>query len=298
MRLIKEISNYIKFLNMKKSITILFLFALTFSFTAIEAQDISEAQRLERCQNNKNRLAGLEKQLQITNAELSQAWSDKEIENARDKIIRIRFIKKYYTEFEGGIKELELIQAQYNPAANYCFSLPELLKLDAINNCINELEKTIFKKIDKAMALKSKRPQLINNKRSIEKQISNHRTNLIALRCDAASVNTNLDCKTPSVIGTYKMELDKYPAGVLKIESQSGNEVIGKYGDEKQPKNIISGKFSEGRDCKVLEGTFTNKDYNSIGGFKFTFSSDGSSFSGTWWHSDKSRSGSWTGTRK
>jgi len=106
------------------------------------------------------------------------------------------------------------------------------------------------------------------------------------------------DCRTPNVMATYKMELDKYPAGVLKIESQSGGMVTGRYGEEKNPKNTINGKFSAGKDCMVLEGTFTNVDYKSTGGFKFIFSSDGRSFSGTWWHSDKSRSGSWSGRKR
>ena len=50
--------------------------------------------------------------------------------------------------------------------------------------CYSELEKIITKKIDKAVSLQSKRAELLAKKNETNKQLSIHRTNLIALGCD------------------------------------------------------------------------------------------------------------------
>lgn len=44
----------------------------------VKAQ-LSDAERQERCQNNKNRIAELETQLQVINADLSASMAKKEI---------------------------------------------------------------------------------------------------------------------------------------------------------------------------------------------------------------------------
>ncbi len=75
------------------TLSMLWLLFLLLSFSAT-AQDLTDAQRLERCQNNKNRLAELETQLRVVDAELSQTWSKKEIEDARNKMV---FVKKLRT---------------------------------------------------------------------------------------------------------------------------------------------------------------------------------------------------------
>src|ERR1700730_10330275 len=66
-------------------IALVVLFPVTAS-----CQDLTEAQTQERCQNNRNRLAELEKESKIVNAELSKTWSDEEFTKARDKMVFVR----------------------------------------------------------------------------------------------------------------------------------------------------------------------------------------------------------------
>jgi hypothetical protein len=102
-------------------------------------------------------------------------------------------------------------------------------------------------------------------------------------------------CTVPNVVGKYTLTGE--PSGLLVIHSQSGNHVSGRYGkDENSMVNNIEGDFSTGDQCNVLSGTFENTQYNTKGTFKYTFSGNGDSFSGSW-RDNKGYTGSWSGTR-
>lgn len=59
--------------------------ALLFPFYA-QSQDLTDAQRPERCQNNKNRMAELETQLKVINADLSASMTKKEMDYTPRKV--------------------------------------------------------------------------------------------------------------------------------------------------------------------------------------------------------------------
>ena len=182
------------------TLSMLWLFFLLLSFNA-SAQDLTDAQRLERCQNNKNRLTELEKQSAIVNAELRKIPEKKEIDDARDNMI---FIKKLETDRIDNVKKLsEKQKLLYRKILSlYNFDIGDCYDNSSANftSCIVGLYTTIVQKIDKGSALLLQRPALVKQKQDIDKQIASHRNNIIALGCDKTSFNGN----TPNLAGTWK----------------------------------------------------------------------------------------------
>ena len=149
----------------------------------VKAQ-LSDAERQERCQNNKNRIAELEQQLQVLNAELSQTMTKKEMEDARTNMLFVKSSKMGVSNLSSKeeLKKILTIGAQYN----YDYYTFDYSKGDGGHIArMSELEKLIAKKIDKAMSLN--RPALLTKKTETDKQLASHRNNLIALRCDQPS---------------------------------------------------------------------------------------------------------------
>lgn len=146
---------------------------------------MSDAQRQERCQNNKNRIAELETQLKIIDAELSNTMTKREMEDTRTQMTFVRQLKHlgYYSTDD--MNKLDRISVQYNLNQRDCFEQNlGKAKTGASSFCLTELEKIISAKIDKATALQNKRPDLVNKKNEINKQIATHRSNLIAFGCN------------------------------------------------------------------------------------------------------------------
>ncbi len=65
---------------------------LLFPITA-HSQDLTEEQKKERCQNNKNRIVELESQLSVINADLSASMTKEEMEDARTQMTFVRSMK-------------------------------------------------------------------------------------------------------------------------------------------------------------------------------------------------------------
>jgi hypothetical protein len=104
------------------------------------------------------------------------------------------------------------------------------------------------------------------------------------------------DCTMPSVEGSYTLTGD--PSGLLVIDSHSGNQVSGRYGEDAGSLvNTIEGTFLTGDQCNVLSGTFTNNEHNTSGQFTYHFSNDGVLFAGTWLD-NAGYSGNWDGTQR
>ena len=168
--------------------------AILFSHPAI-CQDLTDAQRQERCQNNKNRIAELETQLKVINADLSKSMTNKEMTSQREQLAFVKKTKTVFTKSpyssSWDSRKISKISAYYN------FNMDECLvrirnKTDFISavDCLKELEKIIASKIDKANSLNQ--PALLAKKNEIEKQIRNHRNNLIALGCGANKGNSKV----------------------------------------------------------------------------------------------------------
>ena len=210
---------------------------------------LSDAERMERCTNNKNRLAELETQLSVVDAELSQTMSKKEIEDARNKMV---FVKKVgYTDVYSSNRELYKIAAQYNFDWEKCmeYFIAEHRKPPI---CLKDLEKIIADKIDKAVSLQNKKPELLNKKSEIDQQIASHRNNLIALRCNETSITQADDFDYSKLSGTWGSNFGPMQLNVSKgSASGSWNQGSGSIGQ------ITGGSFDP--NTKILSLTYSQK---------------------------------------
>lgn len=157
----------------------------------VKGQDLSEAQKKERCQNNKNRITELEVQLRITDEELSQSMEAKEMETARSRMLEVKNFKnlaykdKNSANWNDRLIRVGRIAAQYDFELEDCIEEAKLYSTSPRGVCFAALEIKIAKKINKAVTLN--RPALLAKKKEIETQLSAHRNKLIELGCDQSS---------------------------------------------------------------------------------------------------------------
>lgn len=107
----------------------------------VKAQ-LSDAERQERCQNNKNRIAELETQLQVINADLSASMTKKEMEDARTQRVFLTAL------LQGGnivdeMNRLKRIAAQYNFQYQNCVDK----NITDVGVCIRALRDIMLKKL-------------------------------------------------------------------------------------------------------------------------------------------------------
>ena len=115
---------------------------LLFPVTA-HSQDLTEEQKKERCQNNKNRIVELESQLKVITDDLSALMEKKEMEDAKAHLI---FVKSMYNrELTVDWNMYDRISAQYNFKNKECYPENENEQY-SIFKCLNELEKRITTK--------------------------------------------------------------------------------------------------------------------------------------------------------
>ena len=69
-----------------------------FILGSLHSQDLSDEQRKERCQNNKNRVAELEIQLRVVNTQLANAMTQQEIDTARSQMVFVRRVKNEFNQ--------------------------------------------------------------------------------------------------------------------------------------------------------------------------------------------------------
>ena len=99
---------------------IIITLALLFSVAA-NSQYLSPEQKQQRCQNNKDRLAELEKQLGTVNAELLTIPEKKEIEDARSEMVFVNKLSR-----GGGISIIEEENRLARIGAKYNFDVMTL----------------------------------------------------------------------------------------------------------------------------------------------------------------------------
>ncbi len=172
---------------------------------AANSQELTPEQKQIRCQNNRDRIAELDKQLKRTNDSLAQIPEKKEIENARSYLSYIRKFKNPNNlsidprnKSDENFIKIKRIAVQYNFDFEKCIykDFHEGEEPYYVSKfCYSELEKIVVKKIDKGVSLQSRRSELINKKNVIDKQLASHRNNLIALDCDNQAKKPGGACK-------------------------------------------------------------------------------------------------------
>ena len=230
------------------TLSILWLFFLLLSFSAA-------AQEQDRCQNNKNRLAELEKQLANVNAELSKIPEFKEIENARNHMVFVNKLAKKDSFEYAEYAELKRIASLYNFDFQECYQdceesspLPAIEIMAACAKvCRVNLSILITKKIDKAEASLPQKIELLKEKSDLEKQIAVHRNNIIALGCD--KIDNTLTGTWKAMNWVYEM-------------TQSGNTFSWKITNDVAYNESAKGTILDGNKIKA---TWTNKNGTDSG---------------------------------
>jgi len=163
-------------------------------------KDPTEDQGLDRCQNNKERIAELEKQARVVNADLSFAWTKKEIQEAKNKMAFVKTWSEQRQLLATERSQLDEICKEYE------FNYDDCTWKMSQQNCLGSLERTIGEKIDRAKSLD--RAALLAKQKDLEAQISKHRNNLIALGCDGktAGGGGSLKLVGPEILGKNRKE--------------------------------------------------------------------------------------------
>ena len=171
--------------------TALIFLLLVSSAKPLKAQ-ISDADRLERCQNNKNRITELESRLRAIDTEIAESMGERQLEDARSHLVFIKSIRLKKAKMNR--TKFDRITSIYNFKFQECFyASKEASEDEPFNFCAAKLENVIAAKIDKTLSLDKSALQA--EKKEIDRQIAMHRTNLIAL-----------DCDKPSASGSCKLE--------------------------------------------------------------------------------------------
>jgi hypothetical protein len=155
---------------------------LTCFAQTIKAQ-LSEVERQERCQNNRNRVAELETQLRVIDADLSASMTKKEMADAREEMVFVKSMRNKMQRTEAEKDKYEIISFHYNFKHDECYAaMHKISKVQPYKRCIDELGRIIAVKIDKAASLD--RTAIVAKKQQTTQQLAAHRNNLVALDCD------------------------------------------------------------------------------------------------------------------
>ncbi len=141
---------------------------------------LSDAEKQERCKNNKIRIADLEAQIQGIDADLSFSMGEKQLEDTRTQLVYIKSIR--YGKAKMDAVKFNRISANHNFNLQDCIDAARGSNRDPYGTCLANLEKKIAAKIDKSLSYN--RPRLLAQKEEVNKQLEAYRNNLKSLGCD------------------------------------------------------------------------------------------------------------------
>ena len=148
---------------------------------------LGDAEKSERCENNKKRLAELQAQLEQLNIQLLNMPERKQIEDERTDMTEANRLRNLYKkerhpadaeEAEAVKVDIERLRAKYN------YSCARAL----YSNCADGLYNFLAKKIDREEKIIPGRSALLQTRTDLEKQIAFHKNNITALGCDAYNI--------------------------------------------------------------------------------------------------------------
>jgi hypothetical protein len=147
--------------------------ALLFTIAATGAQEMSEADRLERCKNNKARLSELRTQIAGF-----KVWTALESRQVGDDLFVLG----------GFIDEASVTAADYAKA----LGIAGRLKID-VSNCLKGQEMKCVDDIVRKMAqLQDANTRTMIARRGLLAQARNHEVNIVALACDVETVASDV----------------------------------------------------------------------------------------------------------
>ena len=244
-------------------------------------QDLSEAQRRERCENNRKYLAGYDRQLEAIEAKLKWTMSDEEFARAR---VHEKFLynlldlnvpaavaappREVEEEQVAKLKELsslyELDEQKYCPRGLKAYYSE---RRTSHSECLWQLADAIGRRISTAERANYERDELNKQRTQLQRQRAVHQSRLDELGCGPGTEPEKSGCQ--GFAGAWNTSY-----GTMTF-TRSGNQITSSYDFDG---GNIRGTLSE--DGRTLIGTYT--ETSAKGTFRFTLAADGKSFSGTW----------------
>lgn len=241
--------------------------------TVIHSQGLSEAERLDRCHNNKVRLDELQAQSAAIEKQIAGIWSDEKIARTRTQLVAIRQLRgdeRQLSWFVMRGSTLESILREHNLMSRWSSCLKanwrpsefDQYNVQAKQTCLTDLESRLGRKIDAAVKDQGRRSELEKQKADLERQMHNHRVNLSALGCKEAADSPSANLNEPLRID------QKTPQELQKILEESSGE---RQPEQKTTKPVTREKPPEQKsstaatrtgtpDCQVIK--------NNISGFE------------------------------
>lgn len=198
----------------------------------------------------------------------------------------ITTIKGYKLKFESG----ELLMHPGSSLALTRNEMETLINIKLLNGFIQPSEVTVYikKAVEHSKDLAKGLGEALQETESGLRKIKDE---LNFLRDERTRLKGLVDC-IPNVNGTFIIAGD--PTGYM-ILTQSGPNVAGFYGNDRSNlTSTLKGVFK----CDELTGTFSNNEYKITGTFKYKFSKDGSSYTGTWKNDTGGATGSNSGRKE
>lgn len=252
----------------------------------VTGQEMSEAQRRERCDNNRRYLEDYDRQLDAVEAKLQLTMSDEELARARTQydfawsVLQKGLNQRSKTVREEQVAKLEELSTLYEfDEQKYC---PQGLKTYN-SDCMSQLAEHIRLRIESAKQANSQRDELYKQRTQLQNQVAVHQRRLDELGCGQTSEPLKSGCE--GFAGTWKTTF-----GTMTFERR-GNQITSSYDfDGGSIRGTISG------DGRTLTGTYT--EVSAKGTLRFSLAADGKSFSGNWNRTSGTRnppSGEWLG---
>jgi len=248
-------------------------------------QDLSGAQRRERCENNRRYLADYDRQLEAIEAKLNLTMSEEELARAKANLSFALNILQWGRNENPAVREEQVAKLQ---------ELSTLYEFDEQKNCpqgfktyyydcMTRLTDVIRRRIEPAKQANSQRNELYEKRKQLQTQRAVHQSRLDELGCGQESEPAKSGCQ--GFAGTWKTTF-----GTMTFD-RSGNQITSSYDfDGGNIRGIISGNG------RTLTGTYT--ETSAKGTFTFSLAADGKSFSGNWNRTSGTRnppSGVWSG---
>lgn len=238
-------------------------------------QEMAPEQRQERCQNNVNRLAELERQIEPIDDMVEDIDSEiRDIVFAQRRLSAIQASRDIpMSDFSPSPTQSRYLDSSILETWNRCMAAETLFLTntdDAKRSCISAL----IAGLGRAQAdADAERVQLRRRQADLRAQAENHRVNLTALRCDLLGGATGID-------GTWNLTQGNY-SGWL-ILHQTGAALTG-----------TMSWSNHGEMGSVMKGTFVNRTIR----FQIAYpSGDRGEYEGTVDSSGRSMQGSTSGT--
>jgi hypothetical protein len=247
-------------------------------------QELSEAQRRERCENNRRYLADYDRQLEAIEAKLNLMMNEEELALARTHADFLLNVYKKGIEQNAEVRDEQTAKI-YELSTRYEFDTERWCPDGKVYyfDCRQRLYKVILQRIETAKQANSQSAELYKQRTQLQKQRAVHQGRFDELGCDLGSEPQQNGCQ--GFAGAWKTTF-----GTMTFERQ-GNQITSSYDfDGGNIRGIIS------RDGRTLAGTYT--ETSAKGNFRFILAADGKSFKGNWERTSGTRNppqGEWVG---